>query len=148
MDNDLMPEVFQNEESKRFDEYAKGFVEPSKRRIRRTFDEDLAFFHDRLTNWIGCKGSNHDFAYMDKEHRETIIGISKCLQWFRIELGQFLMTKVSKDRSSYIPHDWRGKGAAVQEYLAQLHNDGEITLTAHDLKRHGMKVAMLTRELG
>jgi len=144
----LVPDQFQNEESEEFDAYARKHIEPTKRRARRTFDEDLAFLHDRLVNWVSCKGSNQDFADMDKEKRQTIMGIQKCIQWFRIELGHYLMDKVSKERSSYIPHDWRNKVQAVQDYIVEMHDKGEITLTPKDLKRHGLKVSQLTRALG
>ena len=143
-----LPEVFETEEYQRFDEAARKFIEPTNRRARRSFDEDLAFFHDRMESWISCKGSNHDFAYIESDHKKTILGISKAIQWFRVTLAQYLIEQVAENKSNYIPHDYRGKMAAIKDYILELHNEGKIKLTARDLKRHGIEVSKLTRDLG
>ena len=140
------PKVFLSEESKEFEQSVRKFIEPSKRRARRHFDEELSFFCDRLENWLGCRGSNHDFSDFSKEDRETTHGILRDLLWLRVTYADLLLDKCIKDNASYVPHDWRPKVKAVRDYIIEIHNNGKNVLTERLAKFHKISRKEVTRD--
>jgi|TARA_B100001971_G_C18247364_1_gene575336 hypothetical protein len=130
------PVEFQTENSKLFEQSARKFIVPTKRRARRHFDEELAFFTDRFERWLGCKGSNFDFSDMNKEQQDIAFAVHRGLVWLRVSYADHLLKKVSNGVSSYLPHDWRPRVKAVREHLIELHNSGENILSAKTAKLH------------
>ena len=140
------PKEFQTEESKEFEKSVRKFIEPTKRRARRHFDEELAFFCDRLENWLGCRGSNHDFSDFPKEHRELAKGLHRGLLWLRVSYADLLMDKCVKENACYVPHDWRPKVKAVRDYIIEIHNNGKGVLTKRAAKLHKISRKDVTRD--
>jgi len=144
--NNTAPKEFQTAESRDFEKSVRRFIEPTKRRARRHFDEELAFFSDRLVNWLGCRGSNHDFADFSKDQRESAHGVLRGLLWLRVSYADFLLDQCIKKNASYVPHDWRPKVKAVREYLIEIHNNGESVLTKREAKLHKISKKDVSRD--
>lgn len=140
------PKQFYTEESEEYEQSVRKFIEPTKRRARRHFDEELAFFTDRLENWLGCRGSNHDFADFSEEQRTLAKGLHRGLLWLRISYADHLMDKCVKLNASYVPHDWRPKVKAVRDYIIEIHNNGKGVLTKRAAKLHNISRKDVTRD--
>ena len=121
------PAEFTTDEALEYYNNARKFCEPSKRRSRRHFDEELCFFSDRLEKWLGCAGSNHDVSELPREDRDIAFAIHRGLIWLRDTYSQHLMTKVTEGNASYIPHDYRPKLEVMRAFLIESHNSGKIT---------------------
>ncbi len=140
-----LPDQFKEAWAVEYIDNRRKFHEPTKRRARRHFDEDLAWFCDRYEGWLGCKGSNHDAASMSSEDREIAFVLHRGLVWLRHTYTELLAAKM-KNGKGYVPHDMRGKLSAMREFLIEQHNKGEITFQASWAAENGISRSDVSRD--
>ena len=140
-----LPEEFQADWALAYYDERRKFHEPTKRRARRHFDEDVCWFTDRYEAWLGCRGSNHDAAALSDEDREVALVLHRGMVWLRHTYSS-LLAKRMKEGNSYVPHDYRGKLAAMRSFLIDKHNAGEVTFTTAWATKNGIKRHEVSRD--
>ena len=141
-----LPEALKSSEFSAFTKGASQFVEPTKRRARRHFDEELCFFTDRLQGWLNCKGSNHDFIDLPKEDRQVVNVLLGGLMWLRLTYCNHLISKPTTGNRRYIPWDYRKKTNAVKDFIVERFNAGEMALSEKQARGFQVKRADVSRD--
>ena len=141
-----LPEALKSSEFRAFTKSASQFVEPTKRRARRHFDEELCFFTDRFQGWLNCKGSNHDFIGLPKEDRQVVNVLLGGLMWLRLTYCNHLISKPSTGNRRYIPWDYRKKTNAVKDFIVERFNAGEMALSEKQARGFQVKRADVSRD--